>query len=245
MLGGLKYHRKGGKALEEMGIKFALMGKEYWIHDTVVNSIIITIGLIIFAFIFNGKLKKADPTKKPSGIVNVVELLYTMLKGLVEDTMGKGPTRDRIFPYLFAIVLFLPIANIFGLLGFSPPTSDYNVTLSFALITFVMTQYYGIKTNGIGGYIKGYFEPVPFLVPLNIVGEIANPISLSFRLFGNILSGGIIMSLLYQALSYVAPLITPAFHVYFDLFAGFVQTFIFLMLTMVFVGGNMPEEETA
>ncbi len=231
--------------MEEMGIKFALMGKEVWIHDTIINSIIITIGLIIFAVVFNSKLKKADPTKKPSGMVNVVELLYTAVKGLVEDTMGKGPTRERLFPYLFTLVLFLPIANIFGLLGFAPPTSDYNVTLSFALITFIMTQYYGIKTNGIGGYIKGYFEPVALLVPLNVVGEFANPISLSFRLFGNILSGGIIMSLLYDALKYVAPLITPAFHIYFDLFAGFVQTFIFLMLTMVFVGGNLPDEETA
>ncbi len=236
---------KGGKALEEMGIKFMLGGKEIFIHDTIVNSIIITIGLIIFAFVVNSKIKKADPTKKPTGLVNVMEIVYTMVHDLVESTMGKGPTRERLFPYLMTLVLFLPIANIFGLLGFSPPTSDYNVTLSLALITFVMTQYYGIKTNKLSGYLKGYIEPVAFLLPLNIVGEISNPISLSFRLFGNILSGGIIMGLLYQALGWIAPLLTPVFHTYFDLFAGFIQTFIFLMLTMVFVGGNLPDEEEA
>lgn len=229
--------------MDEMGIKFMISGKEFFVHDTVVNSMIITIGIVIFAFYFNKKLKQADPTKKPTGVVNVMELVYTTLKGLVDDTMGKGPTRERLFPYLFALVLFLPISNMFGLLGFTPPTSDYNVTLTLALITFFMTQYYGIKTNGIGGYIKGYFEPMAFLLPLNLVGELANPIALSFRLFGNILSGGIIMSLVYQALSYIAPLITSAFHAYFDIFSGSVQTFIFLMLTMVFVGGNLPDED--
>lgn len=227
----------------EMGLRFMLKGKEIFIHDSLVNSLIITVGLIIFAFIVHSKIKKADPTKKPTGLLNVVEVIYTSVHKLVMDTMGKGPTRERLFPYLMTLALFLPIANIFGLLGLTPPTSDYNVTLALALITFVMTQYYGLKTNGLGGYIKGYFEPVFLLFPLNIVGELANPISLSFRLFGNILSGGIIMGLLYQALRYVAPLLTPIFHVYFDLFAGFVQTFIFLMLTMVFVSGNLPDEE--
>lgn len=234
---------KGGKKLEDMGIKFMLMGKEIWIHETIVHSYVITIGLIIFAFIAGKKIKNADPTKKPTGVVNVLELLYTALKKLLEDTMGKGPTRDRLFPYLFTLVMFLPCSNLFGLLGFAPPTSDYNVTLSLALITFTLTQYYGIKTNGIGGYLKGYLAPTPVMLPLNIVGEIANPISLSFRLFGNILSGGIIMGLVYSALKYISPLIAPALHVYFDLFSGLVQTFIFTMLTMVFVGGNLPDEE--
>ena len=165
--------------------------------------------------------------------------------------MGAGKTRDRLVPFIGTLAVYLACANLFGLLGFTPPTSDYNVTLALAIITFVMTQYYGLKTNGLGGYIKGYFEPMPLLVPLNIIGELANPISLSFRLFGNILSGGIILGLIYGAfeglgrIGWIAPIITPVFHAYFDVFSGLIQTFIFIMLTMVFVGGNLPEKENA
>jgi F-type H+-transporting ATPase subunit a len=170
-----------------------------------------------------------------------LEIAYLALRKLLYDTMGSGPTREKILPYIFTLALYLPVANLLGLIGLAPPTSDYNVTLTLALITFVMTQYYGLRTNGLGGYVKGYFEPLPFLVPLNIVGELSNPISLSFRLFGNILSGGIIMGLVYSALNWLAPIAAPL-HLYFDVFAGLIQTFIFIMLTMVFVGGNMPEE---
>lgn len=228
--------------MEEMGIKFVAMGQEFYIHNTIIHSYLVTIGLIVFAFVANKKILATDPSEKPKGLVNVLEIGYTSLKKLLDDTMGKGPTRDRLFPYIFSIALFIAAANLLGLLGLAPPTSDYNVTFALALITFFMTQYYGVKTNGVGGYIKGYFEPLPFLVPLNIVGELSNPISMSFRLFGNILSGGIIMGLVYNALGFIAPIAAPL-HLYFDLFAGLVQTFIFIMLTMVFVGGNMPDEE--
>lgn len=228
--------------MEEMGIKFTAMGQEIFIHNTILHSYLILVGIVIFAFIANKKIVETDPMAKPKGLVNILEIGYTALRKLLYDTMGTGPTRERLLPYIFSLAIFIAAANLLGLLGLSPPTSDYNVTLALALITFFMTQYYGIKTNGIGGYIKGYFEPMPFLVPLNIVGELSNPISLSFRLFGNILSGGIIMGLVYGALSWLAPLAAPL-HLYFDIFAGLIQTFIFIMLTMVFVGGNMPDEE--
>lgn len=228
--------------MEEMGIKFTAMGQEFLIHNTIVNSYLIVIGIVIFAFIANKKIVETDPLEKPKGLVNILEIGYTGLRKQLYDVMGTGPTRERLVPYIFSLVMFIAPANLIGLLGLAPPTSDYNVTLALALITFFMTQYYGLKTNGLGGYIKGYFEPMPFLVPLNIVGELSNPISLSFRLFGNILSGGIIMGLVYGALGYLAPLAAPL-HLYFDLFSGLVQTFIFMMLTMVFVGGNLPDEE--
>lgn len=228
--------------MQELGIKFTAMGQEIFIHNTIVHTYLILVGIVIFAFIANKKILETDPMAKPKGLVNILEIGYTALRKLLYDTMGTGPTRERLLPYVFSLAIFIAVANLLGLLGLSPPTSDYNVTLALALITFFMTQYYGIKTNGIGGYIKGYFEPMPFLVPLNIVGELSNPISLSFRLFGNILSGGIIMGLVYSALSWLAPLAAPL-HLYFDIFAGLIQTFIFIMLTMVFVGGNMPDEE--
>lgn len=236
---------------DKMGIIFQAFGQEFHLHDSVINSLAITLVISIFAIIVGSKLKKVDPSKKPTGIQNVVEMLVETIGGLVTNTMGAGKTRDFLMPYIGTLAIYLACANLIGLLGFTPPTSDFNVTLALAMITFVMTQYYGLKTNGLGGYIKGYFEPMAFLVPLNIIGEIANPISLSFRLFGNILSGGIIMGLIYGGfaslgkIGWIAPIITPIFHAYFDVFAGLIQTFIFIMLTMVFVGGNLPENENA
>ena len=120
------------------------------------------------------------------------------------------------------------------------------------MITFCMIYYAGVKFHGLK-YFKGLLEPIPFLLPLNIIGEVAKPISLSFRPFGNILGGAVIMALLYQFLGWLSTLIPGVsipigqlvipvpLHLYFDLFAGLLQAFIFIMLTMVFVG-NAAEE---
>lgn len=218
-------------------IPVKLFGKDFLIPDTIVNSWIILIILTIFALIVNSKIKKAEAGEKPSGLLNVVEALVEFVDGLVKSTMG--PDKMFFAPYILTLVMFLLVANLFGLIGFTPPTSDYSVTFTLALMTFFLTQYYSFKTSGFLGYFKNFTEPMAFLTPLNIIGELANPISLSFRLFGNILSGVIIMGLLYSALGYFAPILTPVLHAYFDVFSGVLQTFIFAMLTMIFVGGAM------
>lgn len=220
-------------------ITLNLAGKEIVIPETIVNVYIVAIILIIFSIIVNRKVKKADPNETPSGLLNVVEIVVEGIRTLVKQNMGEKQV--WFAPYILSLGSFLLVSNLFGLLGFTPPTSDYNVTLSLALITFTLTQFYGIKNNGVLGYAKGFLEPLPFLLPLNIIGELANPVSLSFRLFGNILSGVIIMSLLYNALGLIAPLITPFLHAYFDVFAGILQAFIFSMLTMIFIGGSFND----
>ncbi len=224
---------------DKMGIVFEMAGKEIYIHDSVVNSWVIVILLSIFAIYVGNKAKKAKPNEKPKGILNIIEIVVEGIQSLVSSTMG--PDKMKFAPYILTLAMYLAVANLFGLLGFTPPTSDYNVTLALAIITFVLTQYYGLKSKGLKGYVKGYFEPVFLLFPLNLLGELANPVSLSFRLFGNILSGVIIMGLLYSALGLVAPLITPVFHAYFDIFSGLIQTFIFMMLTMVFISMAMDD----
>jgi len=229
------------------GITFTISGKEIYIHDTVVNSWIIVILLSIFAIVVNRKVKKANIEEKPTGLLNVMEIFVEVVQSLVKSTMG--PSRVGFTPFIGTIALYLICANLFGLLGFSPPTSDYNVTLALAIITTVLIHFFGIKANGIGSYLKGFFEPVPILFPINLLGEIATPISLSFRLFGNILSGVIIMSLVYSALNsismFITPFIAPILHAYFDLFSGLIQTFIFAMLTMVNIANKMGDDVPA
>ncbi|MBU5436729.1 F0F1 ATP synthase subunit A [Tissierella sp. MSJ-40] len=219
-----------------MELLIRIAGKDIIVPDTIVNVWVVTVLLIIFALVVNKKIKKASIDEAPSNFLNVIEALVDVVEGLVKDTMG--PQNMKFAPYILTIMCFLIVANLFGLLGFSPPTSDYSVTFSLALITFVLTQYWSFKNaGGLLGYLKGFTEPMAFLTPLNVIGELANPISLSFRLFGNIMSGGIIMALLYNALGYIAPLITPPLHAYFDVFSGVLQTFIFIMLSMIFIGG--------
>ena len=206
---------------------------EVVIPPTIINSFIVVILLSIFAIYVSSKIKKADPNEKPSGFLNIIEILVEGINSFVESTMGKK--FKNFAPYIGTLALYLGVANLLGLVGLTPPTSDYSIPFTLAIMTFVLTQFYAIKYKGGRGYIKSFFEPIWFLFPINIIGELANPVSLSFRLFGNILSGVIIMGLVYSALGFAAPIITPFFHGYFDVFAGLIQTFIFIMLTMVFV----------
>lgn len=212
---------------------------EAYIPATIFNAVVIALGLIGFASYFNGKLKEENIEGEPSNLVILVEFFTETVNGLVVSTMGE---KNLMFaPYIFTLFIFLIISNIAGVIGVSSPTANYSVTLSLALITFVTSQYFGIKTAGIGGYLKGFFEPIPLLAPLNIIGEIANPVSLSFRLFGNVLSGGLIMTLIATAFGTLTAAVAPALNIYFDLFSGILQAFIFTMLTMVFIAGSISD----
>ncbi len=213
------------------------------ITETVTTTWIIMIVLIVFSIIATRNLERI-----PKGRQNFLEMLVEVLYKFTEQTMGKN--KVGFAPYMGTILIYILIANLSGLLGFRPPTADVNTTIGLALITFFMIHFFGMKSKGVGTYLKGFLDPIPFLLPLNVIGELATPVSLSFRLFGNIVGGVIIMSLLYGGLTALGaklgihiPIFTTAipvpFHFYFDLFAGVLQSFIFTMLTMVFVSNAM------
>ena len=216
---------------------------EVILPDSIINVVIVSVILTIFAIIVNRKVKQTNVDEVPSNFMNVVEMTVEAVEGLVKQTMGAKHV--RFAPFIYSLMAFILASNLSGLIGLTPPTSNYSVTLTLALVVFVLTQFYNLKTNGLGGYVKSFFEPMAFLVPLNILGELANPISLSFRLFGNIISGVIIMSLVYSGLSSITallvPVVAPALHAYLDLFSGALQTFIFGMLTMIFISDNLEQ----
>lgn len=205
-----------------------IWGKEVLVTQTVTTTWFIMGILILGAFILTRKLSLV-PGKKQV----VAEIVVDGIYNLTSTTMGKK--FEKFAPYIGTLLLLIGISNISGLFGFRPPTADLNTTLALALMTFVLIHFTGIRVKGIGGYLKGFLEPMPFLLPLNILGELATPISLSFRLFGNIVGGLIIMTLVYTGLGKLALIIPAVLHAYFDLFAGLLQSFIFAMLTMVFV----------
>ncbi|MEG1284385.1 MAG: F0F1 ATP synthase subunit A [Romboutsia sp.] len=224
---------------------------DFKLSETVIVSWMIIAGLAIASYFLTRNLKKV-PTSK---VQILLEYAVMMLVNLVTENMGEKTVKrmPNMIPYIGSLFLFFACSNLIGLLGFRSPTTDIDTTLAWALITFFMIYYAGIKSHGLS-YFKGLLEPIPVLLPLNIIGELAKPISLTFRPFGNILGGAVIMALLYQFLGFVSTLIPGVtipfgqliipvpLHLYFDLFAGLLQSFIFIMLTMVFVGNAAQTE---
>lgn len=219
-------------------LELNLFGQSVYLTTTHVSLLIICTGLVIFALIVRSKLKDTDG--KPGALQNVAELIVEMLDGMVHSSMGKkgNPYRN----YIGTLFMFLLLSNLSGLLGLRPPTADYGVTLGLGLITFVIVQTNNIRYNKMGAFTD-LFKPLPFLFPINFIGEIATPISLSLRLFGNVLAGTVIMALIYALLSKIAFFWPGVLHVYFDIFSGAIQAYVFCMLTMVFIGNKIPDEE--
>ncbi|MFV0479024.1 MAG: F0F1 ATP synthase subunit A [Anaerorhabdus sp.] len=204
------------------------------------------------------KIRAADPFEKPTGAVLLGCWLVETVDHMVEDIINQKYAK-KLAPYIGTVAIYIFLSNITGLFGFSAPTQNFSVTLVLALITWVMIQKTCIKENGFKSYLKGYVEPFAFLLIPNFFGRISPLISMSLRLFGNVLSGTLIMSLIYSftewisttifsfipltQINLVGPFITPIFHAYFDVFVGFIQMFIFITLTMVFIGNELPQEE--
>lgn len=216
--------------------KIKLFGQDLYFTTTHVSVLIVSILLILFALIVRKKLK--DTEGRPGTLQNIAEYAVEMLDNMVKGIMGKNAKKFR--NYICTLFLFILFCNLSGLVGLRPPTADYGVTLPLGLITFGLVQYNNIKYNKLGAF-TGLFKPLPVLFPINLIGEFALPFSLSLRLFGNILSGTVLMALIYGLLSKIAYGWPGFLHIYFDVFSGCIQTYVFCMLTMVFVNDKLPE----
>lgn len=221
--------------------KFKFLGETVYLTTTHISMIIVIAVLLIFAICANRAVKKADPNKVPGPFLNVVELMVESLDGMVASSMGaKNAVRFR--NYVSALFLFILACNLSGLLGLRPPTADFGVTFPLAIITWVLIQFNGFKYQKFGK-IKALFEPIFLFFPMNLISEFSTPVSMSLRLFGNILSGTVMMGLIYGLLPRVLTLIWPAaLHAYLDVFSGCIQTYVFCMLTMCFVSDAIGEE---
>lgn len=204
------------------------------VTDTVVNTWWIMGFITVLAF-FGGRLFKNRPVNQPpAGAENVAEAIYSLTESLVVSNMGEE--NKKYIPYIGTLMIFLAVTNLSGLVGMKPPTSDLHTTGALAILTFILIQGTALK-GGLWNYLKGFAQPLWPLLPINLIGEVATPFSLAFRLFGNILSGYMIMGIFYGALVKIWYLffIAQPFHFYFDIFSGLIQTFIFISLTMVYI----------
>lgn len=169
----------------------------------------------------------------PGGFQNIIETIVEMISDFAGGNLGDQHTNyGGIY---FSVFLFLIFSNLVGMFGLRPPTADLATTAALALITFILIQIGSISSLK-WGYFKSFIKPYPVFLPINLIGEISKPLSLAFRLFGNMLGGLIIIGMMYRMLPLLLRFLFPdVLHAYFDLFAGSLQAFIFTMLSMIFI----------
>ena len=216
---------------------YQLFGQTVWITTTHVCTLIVLLTLIIFFIIANRKMKKA--TEIPGGLQNLLEIAVDALDSMVGSNMHEKTKAFR--NYIGTVFIFILFSNLSGLLGLRPPTADYGVTLALALFIFLLVNIGEFKYHKPLGYAKNLLKPMAAFLPLNIIGKFSYIVSLSLRLFANLLSGIIIMALVYALLGSVA-YAWPAFlHGFFDVFVGAIQAYIFCMLSMNYMYDAMGE----
>ncbi len=218
------------------------------VSETIVNSWIVMAVITLVCFFLGRNLTVRNPGKRQLVAEKAVILITNLVKGVM------GEKNAGYAPYIGTLLIFSAVSSLSSLTGLRAPTADLATTFGWALVTFFMVQAVNIKHHGVGGWLKGFTKPVVVMTPMNIISEIANPVSMAFRHFGNIASGVVITELIYTALAGLSALVLgwipflsdipllqvglPALlSIYFDLFTSCLQAYIFSMLTMVFVSG--------
>ncbi|MGE0084810.1 MAG: F0F1 ATP synthase subunit A [Desulfococcaceae bacterium] len=219
--------------MEELGIIDQLLVPVGGYTMTFNLNVIFMTWIVIGLLFFFGYMAARKRSRLPGPLQVVGELLVSNLYAVVEDALDKELSR-KYAPLICALFMFLVISNWLGIIpNLSEPTKDLNTTLSLGLMGFFIAHYAGIRAKGIKTYVKGYFEPIFFMMPLNLIGELSKVVSISFRLFGNIMGGSIIILVVsYLTWSFILP---PFLNMYFGLFVGMVQAFVFTMLTLVYI----------
>jgi len=203
-------------------------------YDITINLEVVLMTWIVFAIlIFFGIMaaRRAEILPRPVQVAG--ELLVNQFYSLTEDALDKELAKTYA-PLICALFMFLLISNWLGIIPhLEEPTKDLNTPLSLGVMGFVIAHYVGIKSKGFATYAKAYFEPMFFMMPLNLIGELSKIVSISFRLFGNIMGGSIIILVVsYLTYNVVLP---PLLNAFFGLFVGTIQAFVFTMLTVVYI----------
>ena len=224
------------------------------ITEAQINSWAVMLSILGICLYLTHGIKVVPDSKRQLAAEWIVE----KVTGLVSDNMGKKFL--GFAPFVAGILALSALSSLSSLLGLFPPTSDMNVVVGWAILVFILITHYKLQ-GGLWNYIKGFFSPIPFFAPLNIIGEFATPISMAFRHYGNVMSGMVISVLIAFALRNLSVMVLgwlPGFlgqipflqvglpavlSLYFDIFSGCMQAFIFAMLTMMNTATAVPEEE--
>lgn len=229
-------------------IIMSIFNGKIMITETVFFALLVAVGMVIFALVSTRNLKR-----DPKGIQLVAELIVSGIYSMTATIIPKKNV-EGYAPYIGTLFIFCILANGTGLLGFRPVTADVNTAFALSIITFLVIAGGSIRTHGFMGWIKHYGDPYPFMAPIMIIKDISLPVSLAFRLFGNITGGMIIMAFTFKALhsatealnigipifTYMIPL---PLNLFFDVFEPLLQAFIFTTLTMAFLSMQLVVQD--
>ena len=224
------------------------------ITEAQINSWLVVISILgICLYMAHGVQVRAE-TKRQL----LAEWVVEKTQAMVEESMG--PFFRGYAPFIASIIILSALSSLITLFGLYPPTSDVNVVAGWAILVFILITYYKLK-GGFLNYLKSFTQPIFIMTPLNILGEIATPVSMAFRHYGNVLSGSVIAVLIADALQGLSSLLLgwlpgflveiPFFQIglhavlslYFDIFSGCMQAYIFAMLTMLNISGGFSQED--
>ena len=228
--------------------------QDFPVTESQVNSLIVMVVLVFFCLYMTHGLSEKAGLKRQ----HIAELIVEKTEGLVNENMGEFFA--GFAPFIIAILALSALSSLLSLFGLFPPTSDINIVGGWAVLVFALITYYKMKAGPLV-YMKSFTQPVALLTPINIISEVATPVSMAFRHYGNVLSGLVISVLLGTALGSLSSIVLgwlpgflgdiPLFRIgipavlsiYFDVFIGCLQAFIFAMLTMMYVAGGFPADE--
>ena len=217
---------------EELNVEMVSIGG-LQIPESVVVSWGIMVFLVLGSILLTRNLRVDHITKRQAALELVVTTINDFFVGLL------GEKGKRYVPYLMAVALYIACSTLIGVFGIKPPTKDLNVTAALALRSIVLIEYSGIHARGGAGFLKSLAAPTPIMTPMNILEIAIRPTSLCMRLFGNVLGAFVIMELI----KLVVPVFVPAvFSLYFDLFDGLIQTYVFVFLTSLFMKESIGDE---
>ena len=226
------------------------------IPGEVISSLIVMLIIIILAIVIAIQAHFQDPLKKPKGLLLLAEIGVKFFDGFVKELTGNA--LPNFGGFIMAVAVYLFIAFIFGLTGLPSPVTYMAVPLSLGLTTFLLIHLISAKFTK-WGYFKRYVDPLPLFLPVNLLSMWAPLLSLTLRLFGNAIAGWALLTIVEFALRdasaaifsfvpagwnevFLAPIPLAVLHAYFDLFSGLIQTVVFISLTAIFIGQEIPEE---
>ena len=199
----------------------------FWdINGSVLLTWVFMAVFIIAVLVLTAGMRVHNPGKRQI----IAELIVEKLRGIVGGMLGEEAEDYRDF--VTAILIFIGGVNLTGIFGVVPPTMDLNVTIALATVSIILVEFSGIRARGIGGWFKAFAKPVAIITPINILELGIRPLSLCMRLFGNILGATVIMELLRMAVPVILP---AALSLYFDIFDGLIQAYVFVFLTSLYI----------
>jgi F-type H+-transporting ATPase subunit a len=214
----------------------------YWqsgwikLNATIVYTWVVMALLVLFSVYISRKLT-SNPKKISRG-QNVLEIVVINVRKQIREVSQQNP--DRFMAFIGTLFIFIAVSNLLGIIpGFRPPTGSLSTTTALAICVFIAVPFFGVASRGLGGYLKQYLQPTPFMLPFNIIGDFSRTLALAVRLFGNVMSGSMLVAILLAIIPFVFPIIMQAF----GMLTGFIQAYIFAVLAMVYIASATSVQE--